>query len=93
MVSAIFIKPSIQIEPLAAHSANRHISYMDWMLTALILTTAPNFAQSHSHNVVLFPTEKSCTDAAAAMKRELGGPAANGMSVEVRVSCSARKDK
>lgn len=64
---------------------------MDWILTILILTTAPNFAQSHSHTWVNFTSEKLCNEAAAAMKKQLGG-AAYGLSVEVRAVCVQRKD-
>jgi hypothetical protein len=64
---------------------------MDWMLTALILTTAPNYAQSQMVHAILLPSEKACLAAGEDMKSRLGGPAANGLSVDVRYSCAQRK--
>ena len=72
-------------------SATKRRSEMDWALTVLILTTAPNFAQSHSHSFILFSSEKGCTEAAEKMKKDLGGPGTNGIAVEVRSSCVQRK--
>jgi len=31
---------------------------MDWVMIVLILTTAPNYSQSHSHYLVNFTSEK-----------------------------------
>ncbi|KYK47669.1 hypothetical protein A1D31_30095 [Bradyrhizobium liaoningense] len=64
---------------------------MDWMLTALILTTAQNYAQSHIVHAILLPSEKACNMAGEDMKAKLGGLAANGFTVEVRYSCAQRK--
>lgn len=64
---------------------------MDWALTVLLLATAPNFAQSHSHSYILFPSERACLEAAEKMKKDLGGPGTNGIAVEVRSSCVQRK--
>jgi hypothetical protein len=66
---------------------------MDWILGVLILTEAPNFTQSHSHSFVLFPTEKSCTDALTRIEASLGKPTETGAKVTIRGACAQRKDK
>jgi hypothetical protein len=64
---------------------------MDWILMVLILTSGPTFAQSHSHEFVLFSSEKLCEDAAKAVSEQLGRPTESGIKVEVRTVCAQRK--
>lgn len=64
---------------------------MDWILIVLILTEAPNFAQSHSHQFVNFVSEKLCKDGAALLQGDFSKPTANGMNITVRTSCLQRK--
>ena len=66
---------------------------MDWVMIVLILTTAPNYSQSHSYSLVNFTSEKLCADAAAAFEKDLGRPSENGFKVEVRAVCTQRKAK
>ena len=66
---------------------------MDWAMIVLIMTTAPNYSQSHSHHFVAFTSEKLCADAAAAFENDLGGPSENGFKVKVRAVCTQRKVK
>ena len=68
---------------------------MDWVMIVLIMTTAPNYSQSHRSlpNLVNFTSEKLCTDAAAAFENDLGGPSENGFKVKVRAVCTQRKAK
>jgi hypothetical protein len=66
---------------------------MDWIMIVLIMTTAPNYSQSHSHYLVNFTSEKLCADAAAAFENNLGGPSENGFKVKVRAVCTQRKAK
>lgn len=66
---------------------------MDWVLTALVLTTGPNFAQTHSYSFVNFTSAQLCNEAIETLKQNYAGPAANGLSVEVRAACMKRKDR
>lgn len=64
---------------------------MDWIMIVLILTTAPNYSQSHTHQFVNFASQKLCADAAAAFILELAVPSSASMKVEVRAVCAQRK--
>ena len=66
---------------------------MDWIMIVLIMTTAPNYSQSHSHYLVNFTSENLCTNAAAAFENDLGGPSEDGFKVKVRAVCTQRKAK
>lgn len=63
---------------------------MDYVLVILILTSAPNFSQSHSHSIVNFQSEELCKEAAANLVKSLTTP--GEIKVEVRTSCLLRKD-
>jgi hypothetical protein len=54
-------------------------------------TTGSNFAQTHSYSFVNFTGEQPCTEGIAKLKQTYAGPAANGVTVEVRAACK-RKD-
>jgi hypothetical protein len=64
---------------------------MDWIMLVLVLSTAPNFAQSQSHYMAGFATEKLCLEAATKFKAGLERPVPGGVTVEVRAVCSERK--
>jgi hypothetical protein len=65
---------------------------MDWVMIVLILTSAPNFAQSQSHELAGFSTEQLCEDASMKLRDGLGGPF-GGVKIEVRTVCAQRKPK
>jgi hypothetical protein len=64
---------------------------MDWALVVLILSEKPNFAQTHSHYLANFTSEKFCRDAAEAFRNELGKPTELGMKIDVRAVCAQKK--
>lgn len=64
---------------------------MDWILVVLILTSASNFHESHSHYLASFSTEQLCTQAAEAIRQTFEKPSETGIKVDVRAACSQRK--
>lgn len=61
-------------------------------MLVLVLTTAPNFAQSQSHYMASFASAELCNDAAINFKNELEKPASHRVVVEVRAVCAKRRD-
>ena len=64
---------------------------MDWALVVLILTEAPNFSQSNSHQFILVQTEKACVETITKLQNDLGKPTNAGMKVTVRGTCFQRR--
>jgi hypothetical protein len=60
------------------------VGTMDWVIIMLILTSAPNFTESHSHYLASFASEKLCKDVATAFERDLGKPSETGIKADVR---------
>jgi hypothetical protein len=64
---------------------------MDWALIVHILAEAPNFTQSHTHQFVLFASEKLCTEAVQRLESNLAKPTPAGAKVDVRSACMLRR--